>query len=157
MRRTAGLLLVLSSLVAVAAGCGGGGGARLSKSDYQKQLNTIGNSLSGTANGIGSLNRSDLKAASTGLDKLAGVFDTAVAKVSKLKAPKDIESAQADLVAALKSAAAELRSYATKLKTTSLANAQGLVKQLQNVTSSVPFKQIQAAIKEYQAKGYSVG
>jgi hypothetical protein len=148
---------VLSSLAAVAAGCGGSGSARLSKSDYQKQLKTIGNSLSATANGIGSLNPTDLKVAIAALNKLAGVFDTAVAKVSKLKAPKDIEAAQTSLVAALKNAAAEMRSYATKVKTTTLANAQGLAKQLQNVTSSAPFKQIQAAIKEYQTKGYAVG
>jgi hypothetical protein len=159
VKRPIVLLLLLSSLAVIAAGCGGGGGggSRLSKSSYQTQFKSIRSSLSSAASSIGSLKPTDITSLGSQLEKLAGVLDTAVSKVSKLKAPKDIESTQKKLIDGLKSAASELRSYASKVKGTSLSNAGKLVQELETITSSEPFKKIQAAIQEYKAKGYKIG
>src|SRR6266545_3315014 len=86
--------MVLAAAIAIAAaGCGGGGGggARLSKSEYEQKMSSIGSDLQAASSGIDLTNTKDLDKVADAVAAFRTRLDDAADKIDDLNPPADAE------------------------------------------------------------------
>jgi hypothetical protein len=80
-------------VVAIAAGCGGGGdNGRLSKSEYEHELNAEGDQLSAAFSAVQLDTTSNVDELSTKLTKLEGELDKSGTSLENLQPPEEAEA-----------------------------------------------------------------
>jgi hypothetical protein len=110
-------LLITAVLALGAAGCGGGGGdGRLSKSQYERQLETIGRELQPTLSALLSFNPTDLARAPQFMTTLADALDRVAHSLGSVEPPKDVAALNAQIVGGAASTARQLRALAATLR-----------------------------------------
>jgi hypothetical protein len=143
-------LLIL--LIVVAAGCGGGDG-RLSKTEYEQQMQAIGSELRAASSGIGDLSQT------RDLDKLADTIadfrdrlDEAADDVDGLNPPGDVEE-ETDKIAEA------LHAFADTFGEMEDAARDGDLPALQNAQAEIATKgaEAQRATESLKQKGYEIG
>jgi len=145
--------LAVALLALVAAGCGSGGGSQLSKSEYQKHLQTDGDEITKAF--------TPLTQPPTSLDQLASELDTGVSKLRSaaddldgVTPPKNVAKDNAKLAAGLRVLAHELDSLkkAAQKKDPQLVN-----KTLNDLRSSHGLIDARQATDDLKKKGYTLG
>jgi len=150
-------LALLAFLLALAAGCGGGGGgSELSKSEYQKEVQAVGKTLSTSIDDLGSAvsGSGDLEEAAGQIDALQEALKGAADDLAELEPPSDVESAHDKLVEGI-------RGFADGLDDLESAMADGDVDEIQkfqtDFASSDAVQKISDATEELGEKGYKIG
>jgi chemotaxis methyl-accepting protein methylase len=144
---------LLALLVALgAAGCGGGSD-RLSKSDYEKQVQAIGSDLRTSLSGFNS-NSQDLGALETKVGQAQVKLQSAAGKLKALKAPSDAADDNTKLANALSSLAAVFNNLKQALAAKDISKIQQTAKDFQ---SSPAAKDVQTATQDLKKKGYDIG
>jgi hypothetical protein len=152
-RGLATLAAVLLLLVLVIAGCGGGGGDQLSKSDYQKHLQTDGDEITKAFK--------PLTQQPSSLDQLASELGTGVSKLNSaagdlegIKPPTNVKTDNAKLASGLRELARELDS----LKNAAQKKDPQLVdKTLNDLRNSHGLIDARQATDDLRKKGYTLG
>jgi hypothetical protein len=144
----AGVLLAL-----LVAGCGGGGGGQLSKSDYQKHLQTDGDEITKAFKPLTQTPSSLDQLASelgTGVSKLKGAADD----LEGIKPPNNVKTDNAKLAGGLHELARELDSLkkAAQKKDPQLVN-----KTLNDLRNSHGLIDARQATDDLRKKGYTLG
>jgi uncharacterized protein YukE len=141
-------------VVAIAAGCGGGGGGndRLSKSEYEHELNAEGNQLSAAFSAVQLDTTSNVDELSTKLTKLEGELDKSGTSLENLQPPEEAEADNqkiADILHRLADKFGELKGAAK-------AKDQKKMQQLSQEVSTI-LQEGQAVAQDLKDKGYDVG
>ncbi len=144
----AGVLLAL-----VIAGCGGGGGGQLSKSEYQKHLQTDGDEITKAFK--------PLTQQPSSLDQLASELGTGVSKLNGaaadlegVKPPKNVKTDNAKLASGLRELARELDSLK---KAAQKKDPQLVDKTLNDLRNSHGLIDARVATDDLRKKGYTLG
>jgi len=146
----AGVLVLLALLV---AGCGSGGGGELSKSDYQKHLQTDGDQITKAFK--------PLTQTPSSLDQLASELGAGVSKLNgaaddldSVNPPKNVKADNAKLTGGLRELARELDSLkkAAQKKDPALVN-----KTLNDLRNSHGLIDAREATDDLKKKGYALG
>ena len=153
--------IVLAALaVAVGAtGCGGddGGGDRLSKTEYQQQVKTVGDTLSKSAEGLsGAFSESDpesLDQVADQIEQLQEAMNGAADDLDNMNPPADAEAAHNKLVEGIRGFADDIGGVADAARDGNLKELQAFS---ENFGNSESVKKIQEATEELQAKGYTL-
>jgi hypothetical protein len=150
MRRALGFVLLGGMLALLAAGCGGGSGPKpLDKADYVKQMQTIGQDLSTSLNGLSASTASTKKAA-TALTKVQGELNAAADKIDAITPPTDIAKPHQQLADAVREFANELTPLIKKVQ-------GGNIAALATLTSLKGVSDIATASDAIAKKGYKIG
>jgi hypothetical protein len=150
MRRVLGLLLLGGVLAVVVAGCGGGGGSKpLDKADYEKQMQTIGGSLTASLNELSSSTSSAAKAA-TALTKVQTDLRKAADELDAMTPPTAVKTQHEQLTKAVREFADELDPLIKDLKA-------GKLTALSTLPSLKGLSDIQTASTAITNKGYKIG
>jgi hypothetical protein len=160
MRALCALLVTLCAFALAAAACGGGGGGGggggthpLSKSDYEKAMSKLGNTLTASFQSLGGVaTRPDPKVAAAGIDKAANLLDQAGDSFAAINPPRNIAAAHQKLVDGSHQAAKDFRKLADEIR-------KGDINLQQRFDASTlkGFRKIQAGFNEIRAKGYNLG
>jgi hypothetical protein len=151
--RQAGVIVV--ALVLGAAGCGGGGagsGERLSKSEYEEQMQSIGSDLQEASSNVDISSTTDLDKVADTVADFQGELESAAGKVDDLNPPQDAEAETDKIADALHAFADEfgkMESAARDKDTDALKAAQEAV-----ITEGA---EAQQAANDLKAKGYDIG
>jgi hypothetical protein len=150
-RGFATLAVVLLALVV--AGCGSGGEGQLSKTDYQKHLQTDGDEITKAFK--------PLTQPPGSLDELASELDAGVSKLNGaaddlegLKPPKNVEKDNSDLAGGLRELARELDSLK---KAAQKKDPQQVQKTLTDLRNSHGLIDARRATDDLRKKGYTLG
>lgn len=149
-------LALLAFLLALAGCGGGGGGSELSKSEYQKEVQAVGKTLSTSIDDLGSAvsGSGDLEEAAGQIDALQEALKGAADDLAELEPPSDVESAHDKLVEGI-------RGFADGLDDLESAMADGDVDEIQkfqtDFASSDAVQKISDATEELGEKGYKIG
>jgi hypothetical protein len=144
---------VLTAVLAVGlAGCGGSG--RLSKSEYEQELQAQGETLKSAFQGIDVTNSGNLKEIGTKIGKLQTKLETAANEIDDLDPPKDAEADNRKIASALHKFADE---FGKMKKAAQSGDPQQMQKIEQEITNAQEVKDAQKATQDLQAKGYKVG
>jgi hypothetical protein len=149
-------LLLAGALLALAAACGGGGGGsngggngdRVSKAEYQKAFSELGTELVQRFGNLGTTPTTNA-AKATYYGQLADGFDAVVSKLEAIVPPADIDQPHRKLTEGARSIAVALRDAEEKAKTSS-----GIQPRL-NLLTLAGFKDVQQALRDIAAKGYT--
>ena len=157
--RHASVLLAFLLGVVVMAGCGGGDGGAgepLSKEDYEQQMQALQADLGASADELQQAfsDPQDVEAMSEGLNDAAGLLDEASSSLDDISPPEEVADAHQKMVDASAAAAARLREFADTVANASLAELQETLAEFQNIEE---FSELDAAVREIQAKGYDIG
>jgi soluble cytochrome b562 len=151
MRAVAALLLAL--LVTLGGiGCGGGSSDRLSKSEYESKVKSIGGELKSNfgnfdpSKGSGSL-EAQIGQAQTKLN-------SAASELRKLKPPKDAEADTTKLADGLSGLARQFNSLKQAVASGNLAQVQKIANEVKTSPSTAAANQ---AAQDLQKKGYKIG
>jgi predicted nuclease with TOPRIM domain len=140
-------------VVAIAAGCGGGGdNGRLSKSEYEHELNAEGDQLSAAFSAVQLDTTSNVDELSTKLTKLEGELDKSGTSLENLQPPEEAEADNqkiADILHRLADKFGELKGAAK-------AKDQQKMQQLGQEVFAI-LREGQTVAKDLQKKGYDVG
>ena len=147
-------------LVAFAVFAACGGTARLSKSEYERQLSAIGTRAGTALTGIFSnpavTNPSSLKQVAEVVKRGADTIDRAGAEIGKLHPPSDAEADNATLAKGFHELADELRQFATSAERGDVAKVKAFDQQAS--ANTLPGERvIQQAIDALKRRGYRVG
>ncbi|MET0937706.1 MAG: hypothetical protein ABWY51_00600 [Gaiellaceae bacterium] len=157
--RHASVLLACLLGVVVMSGCGGGDGGAgepLSKEDYEQQMQALQADLGASADELQQAfsDPQDVEAMSEGLNDAAGLLDEASSSLDDISPPEEVADAHQKMVDASAAAAVKLREFADTVANASLAELQESLGEFQNIAE---FAELQSAVTEIQAKGYSIG
>ena len=153
--RQAGVIVVALVLVLAAAACGGGGsgsGDRLSKSEYEEQMQSIGSDLQEASSSVDISSTTDLDKVADAVADFQGELESAANKVDDLNPPEDAEAETDKVADALQAFADEfgkMESAARDKDTDALKAAQEAV-----ITEGA---EAQQAVNALKAKGYDIG
>ncbi len=149
MRRTIGMLVLVAVVGLLAGGCGGSssGSQPLSKPEYVKQMATIGQSLSGSINSLGT--PASAPAAVTGLTKVQSDLRDAQKKLQTITPPDDVKTQHESLTKAVGDFADELDPIIAKLK-------KGDMTALASITTLKAIGEIQTAADAIVKAGYKI-
>jgi hypothetical protein len=153
--RQAGVIVVALVLVLGAAACGGGGsgsGDRLSKSEYEQQMQSIGSDLSEASSSVDISSETDLDKVADAVADFQGELESAAGKIDDLNPPADAEAETDKVADALHAFADEfgkMESAARDKDTDALKAAQEAV-----ITEGA---EAQQAVNDLKAKGYDIG
>jgi hypothetical protein len=143
--------LFLAALAAlVVAGCGSSP-KTVSKAEYERELQRIGQDLTDAGSELG---RSiDIATFNGNVDKLRDQLNKSADELRGLKPPADVQEANDSLADALDD-------FADELEPVKEARRESIVKArdaLLRVSNSDAVKQARAAVREIKAKGYDIG
>jgi hypothetical protein len=147
MRRAAAAFFVLGALVLVVGGCGGKSSPPLSKTEYVKQMATIGRQLSVSINSVARVSKP--KDAAAALTKVQDDLNSAADQMKKINPPADIKDQHEKLTQAVSDFADELGPIIDKLN-------KGHLSALAGVTTLKGFKDLQTAANAITAAGYKI-
>ncbi len=152
-------VLVAALALVVVAGCGksgggGVGGGRLSKSEYQKQVQAEGKKIRDAFQSLTPQNATDFKALAKSVRKGQTELNKAADQLGKINPPSDIEGPHRDLVAAMHELADELGPFADALET---ADTKKINAASQKISKSAAVKKAQKAVADIKKKGYDLG
>jgi hypothetical protein len=150
--RAAAVLLLAFAVVFGAVGCGGGSD-RLSKSQYENKLKSIGTDLQASFNAIQSQGN-NLGAIETKVSAAQAKLQSAANEVKGLKPPKDVEAENTKLGNALAGLAGAMNSFKQALATKNLSKIQQQAKSFQ---TSPSIADARAATESLKKKGYNIG
>lgn len=145
------LTLSLAVLALLAAGCGGDDGA--SKEDYEREVQTVGDTLQRTFGELGSSisGSGSTEQAATKLEEGAASLDTAAADFRDIEPPSEIEDSHNQIVAGLEALADEFRKGA---KAAEGGDLQELLQFAQGLQGSDAVRQVTEAGNDIESKGY---
>jgi hypothetical protein len=146
VRRLSQLGVALVAAAMLAAGCGGGG--RLSKAQYEKRVQAEGRNFQEAARKLSSGGATSSQALKTAKDALQKAADD----LDSVKPPKEVAADNAKLVVGLRSLASSLDKI-----TSAARDPTRQQKALQELATSQPVREAQAAIRDMQKKGYDLG
>jgi hypothetical protein len=153
--RRAGVILVAAIAVA-ATGCGGGGssggGDRLSKSEYEQQMSSIGTDLQEASSGIDLSNTQDLDKVADTVADFKTKLEEAAERVDKLNPPADAEEETDKIADALHAFADEFGKMEKAARDKNLGDLQ---KAQQAVITEG--QEAQQAAQDLKNKGYNIG
>jgi hypothetical protein len=145
--------LAVALLALVAAGCGSGGGGQLSKSEYQRHLQTDGDEITKAFK--------PLTRPPSSLNQLASELQTGVSKLNSaahdldgVKPPKNVEKDNSELVGGLRELARELESLK---KAAQKQDPQLVSKTLDDLRKSHGLVDARRAADDLKKKGYTLG
>lgn len=148
MTRLAGLLVVVALLL---AGCGGGGD-RLTKEEYQSEVQGVGETLGDALGGVDT-EGGGIDELGGQVDELQTALDSAADDLDELTPPEEVEDAHDKLVEGIRGFADELEELGTAAESGDL----GAIQAFQEVfTTSESVRKIREAADELQDKGYSL-
>jgi hypothetical protein len=148
MRRVIAVLALAGAVVLSAAGCGGGGSDEpLTKAEYERQMSTIGKSLTDSLNSLGSATSAD--AAATQLTKLQGELEDAADEMDAITPPERVQAEHAQLVDGVREFGEELDPLIGKLE-------DGDLQALAGVQSLAGIAAIQKASSAINGKGFDI-
>jgi len=147
--------MVLAAAIAIAAGgCGGGGGGgtRLSKSEYEQKMSSIGSDLQAASSGINLTDTKDLDKVADAVAAFKKTLEDAANKVDDLNPPQDAEEATGKIADAL-------HAYAGGFGEMEKAARKGDLEDLQKAQQAVLTEgtEAQKAAQELNDKGYNIG
>lgn len=151
------LLVCLGCVSLAAAGCGGGGGGeeRLSKQEYEQQMQDLQQELSPTADQLQSASDpTDIEAMTEGLREAADLLDQASEGLQDISPPEDVADPHQEMAAQSAAAADSIREFADTIETAPLSELQTRLAEFQNIEE---FDKLEAAVVEIQAAGYDIG
>jgi hypothetical protein len=138
------LAAVAASVVLLGSACGGSG--RLSKADYQAQVQAVARDLRAASAGLGpGLEAKPLREEQHSLDRAASTLEN-------LKPPKDAERDNREIAAGLRGTANIFGSLAAAKDDAARARAA-----LQALARSGASRRVQRALDDLKRKGYDVG
>jgi nitrate/nitrite-specific signal transduction histidine kinase len=141
-------LSVLGAVALLVGGCGGGSSSPpLTKTEYVKQMETIGRSLSTSINSIASV--TNPKDAAAGLGKVQDDLRNAADQMKKISPPKNIADQHDKLTQAVYDFADQLDPIIDKLNKGNLAALAG-------VTTLKGFRDLQTAAGNITKAGYKI-
>jgi hypothetical protein len=153
VRRRRAVAAILLALLAALVGIGCGGGSdRLSKSQYEAKLQSIGGELKNSfgsftpSKGTGSL-EAQFGQAQTKLAKAAG-------ELKQLKPPKDVEADNAKLADGLSGLARQFNSLKQAVASQNLAQVQKIGNEVRTSPSTAAAREAEV---DLQKKGYKIG
>jgi hypothetical protein len=151
--RQAGVIVV--ALVLGAAGCGGGGagsGDRLSKSEYEEQMRSIGSDLQDASSSVDISTTTDLDKVADAVADFQGELESAAGKVDDLNPPEDAEEETDKIAAALQAFANEFG----KMEKAARAKDKDALQEAQQAVITEGAEAQQAA-NDLKAKGFDIG
>ena len=145
------LTLSLAALALLAAGCGGDDGA--SKEDYEREVQTVGDTLQRTFGELGSSisGSGSTEQAATKLEEGAASLDKAAADFRDIEPPSEIEDSHNQIVSGLEALADEFRKGA---KAAEGGDLQELLQFAQGLPGSDAVRQVTEAGNDIESKGY---
>jgi chromosome segregation ATPase len=155
-RRTRAIAaMLLAILVALGGvGCGGGGSSdRLSKSQYETKVKSIGSDLQTSLNTFNSNNK-DLGQLETKVGQAQTKLQSAASQLKSLKPPSDAEADTKKLAAGLTGLANQFNSLKQALASGDLAKVQQTANAFKGSPAAADAK---AATEDLKKKGYDVG
>jgi len=147
--------MVLGVVIAIAAaGCGGGGGggARLSKSEYEQKMSSIGKDLQAASSGIDLTNTKDLDKVADEVAAFRTRLEKAAGEVDDLNPPENTEEETGKIADALHAFADEFGKMEEAARKGDLAELQ---KSQQAVITEGA--EAQKAAEGLKDKGYNIG
>jgi chromosome segregation ATPase len=147
-------MIVVIVVAALAAGCGGGGGdGRLSKAEYEQEMQSIGTELRTAFSGLGNLGQTnDLDKLADQIASLRENLEDAANKVDDLNPPEDVEE-ETDTIAHA------LHAFADTFEQMEDAARDGDLPALQKAQAEVASEgaRAQRAAESLKQKGYEIG
>lgn len=145
------LTLSLAALALLAAGCGGDDGS--SKEDYEREVQTVGDTLQRTFGELGSSisGSGSTEQAATKLEEGAASLDKAAADFRDIDPPTEIEDSHNQIVSGLEALADEFRKGAQAAEGGDL---QELLQFAQGLQGSDAVRQVTEAGNDIESKGY---
>ncbi len=134
-----------------AAGCGGGD--ELSKEEYEQK---VGQALRPVRAGLGAVQTGKLRSRTEAAAVLAGVagpMATAAQKIEAIDAPKDVESAQRQFVAAIRAFAIDSLRSGQALE----RGGAAALRRRGGIVRPQTARQLRAASEAYRAQGHEIG
>jgi hypothetical protein len=157
MRRVVGAVAAVAAVAFLVGACGGK--ARLTKADYERQVNRIGNQLSTTLNATFSSpklrNPSSLKDAAGVIRAGQKNLQDAADRLDQLNPPEQVEKVHDQLVKGFRDFAQAFGRFAQATEKGDLATIQSLNQQVSNRTLPAMVA-IQKAIDALKAKGFDI-
>jgi HPt (histidine-containing phosphotransfer) domain-containing protein len=153
--RTRATALVLALLVALgAAGCGGGSSDRLSKSQYENKIKSVGTDLQNSFKTFDSNNSKDLGALETKVAAAQTKLEGAAGQLKGLKPPSDAAADNTKLANAMSGLARQFNSLKQALASGDLSKVQQTANQFRSSPAAADAK---AATDDLKKKGYDIG
>jgi hypothetical protein len=151
--------VLLAGLVLALAACGGGGGGggggdRLTKSEYEKKVQTEGAKIRDAFQSTNVQNANDLGELAKNVKKGQKELRDAADRLDNVNPPKEIENDHNDLVDAMHSLADELDPF---IKALEKKDTKGIQKAAQNLSNSSAVKKAEKAVADMKKKGYDLG
>lgn len=147
------MLAVLFAIVA--GGCGGGGGSggdRLSKSEYEQKMSSIGKDLQTASSGIDLTNTKDLDKVADSVAAFKKELEDAANKVDDLNPPANAEEETGKIADALHAFAGEFGKMEEAARKGNLADLQKAQQAV--ITEGTEAQKAAQALKD---KGYNIG
>jgi hypothetical protein len=153
--RTAGAMLLVVVIAIAAAACGGGGGGggdRLSKSEYEQKMASIGADLQEASSGVDLTNTKDLDKVADTVAAFKSRLETAAIQVDDLNPPADAEEDTNKIADAL-------HAFADEFGKMEKAARKGDLGDLQKAQEAVISEgtEAQKAAQDLKDKGYNIG
>ena len=154
--RRAGAMLVAVVIAIAAAGCGGGGGGgggdRLSKSEFEAKMSSIGTDLQQASSGVDLTNTKDLDKVADAVATFKTKLESAADQVDDLKPPADAEQETGKIADAL-------HAFADEFGKMEKAARKGDLGDLQKAQQAVISEgtEAQQAAQDLKNKGYNIG
>jgi hypothetical protein len=147
--------MMLAAVIAIAAaGCGGGGGGgdRLSKSEYEQEMSSIGKDLQTASSGIDLTNTKDLDKVADSVAAFKTELEAAANKVDDLNPPANAEEETGKIADALHAFAGEFGKMEEAARKGNLADLQKAQQAV--ITEGTA---AQKAAQDLKDKGYNIG
>jgi hypothetical protein len=148
--------MMLAVVIAIAAaGCGGGGGGggtRLSKSEYEQEMSSIGKDLQTASSGINLTNTKDLDKVADSVAAFKKTLEDAAGKVDDLNPPTNAEEETGKIADALHAFADEFGRMEKAARNGNLSDLQKAQQAV--ITEGTEAQKSAQALKD---KGYDIG
>jgi hypothetical protein len=154
--RRAGMVLLTVVIAIAAAGCGGGGGSgggdRLSKSEFESEMSSIGADLQQASSGIDLSNTKDLDKVADAVAAFKTKLESAADQVDDLNPPADADEETGKIADAL-------HAFADEFGKMEKAARKGDLGDLQKAQQAVITEgaAAQQAATDLKNKGYNIG
>jgi len=147
--------MMLAAVIAIAAaGCGGGGGGgdRLSKSEYEQKMRSIGSDLQAASSGIDLTNTNDLDKVADSVAAFRTQLEDTADQVDDLNPPEDAAEETGKIADAL-------HAFADEFGKMEKAARKGDLAELQKAQQAVITEgtEAQKASQDLKDKGYNIG
>ena len=150
IRRRACVVLAAVGLAAIAAGCGGGGD-RLSKEEYEREMQALSQRL---GESVGPLDAaSSVDAAAEAMGEVREAMEEAVGELDEMNPPEDVEEDHQQLQAGVEQFANDLEELEQAIEDGDLEDVEQLAQELQ---SGSGLQQVDRATEAIKAKGYDI-